>query len=79
MVGGWTDGWTIEWGLVNNEWVPHGVLLGICQCDLKGCFASVPGHCSLIATEAFVKSSSKLTNIFEPLAITIAIAGLEKP
>lgn len=36
-------------GLV-NEWVLHGVLLGICQCDLKGCFAFVPGHCSLIAT-----------------------------
>ena len=50
MVGGRMDGWTIEWGLANNEWVPHGVLLGIWQCDLKGCFASVPGHCSLIAT-----------------------------
>ena len=36
--------------LVNNEWVPHRVLVGICQCDLKGCFASVPDHCSLIAT-----------------------------
>lgn len=45
-------------GLVPDEWVNCGILLGISlsQPDFKGCSASVSGHCSLTA---FIKALAR--------------------